>query len=584
MANPATMLNFKMGELANLQKLTQKTPGTVYVTTDERAMYLDVDVNTRIRLGDAIIVVNKVTELANVQPWQAGAMYYATEDDVLVIYTGTAFKLVNEKLINQVSTIATDLTNTNSSLNSLVETVGTIGTKEGEPDVVTVGNWLSYLDSQTTSLKTETSAAKTDIDNAKNAIEELREEIAALTGGGSDSIKTLKDAIAALESTTATHTTQISDLTGKIGDVESEVEGLKAKDADLQKAIDDAKTRIGAIETDYLTSSDKDELLNNIAGVNTAVTEEVARAKASEAAISEVVNKAQVDASQALTNAAAAQSTADKGVEDASNAQAAAGKAQADVDALELTVSTLQTDIASTYATKEELGNETNVRAKADEELAARIKVFETGGANDVAAIKDSLNKVEEKVVANATNIAANANNIASNTENIAQNTAGIQSNLNAINAITNHETVNNFSTMVQYVSDAIAANDAMHFKGTIGSTGATVTELPTEAEAGDTYKVVTSGTYAGNECKVGDLLIALIDNPTSSDWAYVPSGGEDSDNTVLSSGENSTDITLTNDANSAKGTISFVSASETLKVEGTKANEISINLYWGSF
>lgn len=580
MANTATMLNFKMGELANLQKLTQKTPGTVYVTTDERAMYLDVDVNTRIRLGDAIIVVNKVTELANVQPWQAGAMYYATEDDVLVIYTGTAFKLVNEKLINQVSTIATDLTNTNSSLNSLTETVGTIETKEGEPDVVTVGNWLSYLDSQTTSLKTETSAAKTDIDNAKNAIEELREEIAALTGGGSDSIKTLKDAIAALESTTATHTTQISDLTGKIGDVESEVEGLKAKDADLQKAIDDAKTRIGAIETDYLTSSDKDELLNNIAGVNTAVTEEVARAKAAEAAISEVANKAQADASQALTNAAAAQSTADKGVEDASNAQAAADKAQADVDALELTVSTLQTDIASTYATKEELGNETNVRAKADEELAARIKVFETGGANDVAAIKDSLNKVEEKVAANATNIAANANNIASNTENIAQNTADIQSNLNAINAITNHETVNNFSAMVQYVSDAIAANDAMHFKGTIGSTGATVTELPTEAEAGDTYKVVTSGTYAGNECKVGDLLIALIDNPTSSDWAYVPSGGEDSDNTVLSSGENSTDITLTNDANSAKGTISFVSASETLKVEGTKANEISINLY----
>ena len=41
---------FKKGLLANLP--STYTEGTIYVTTDERAMYLDVDNSTRIRLGD----------------------------------------------------------------------------------------------------------------------------------------------------------------------------------------------------------------------------------------------------------------------------------------------------------------------------------------------------------------------------------------------------------------------------------------------------------------------------------------------------------------------------------------------------
>ena len=44
------LVNFKKGLLANLP--ATKTTGTFYVTTDERAMYLDVDASTRIRLGD----------------------------------------------------------------------------------------------------------------------------------------------------------------------------------------------------------------------------------------------------------------------------------------------------------------------------------------------------------------------------------------------------------------------------------------------------------------------------------------------------------------------------------------------------
>ena len=44
------LVNFKKGLLTNLP--ATKTAGTFYITTDERAMYLDVDASTRIRLGD----------------------------------------------------------------------------------------------------------------------------------------------------------------------------------------------------------------------------------------------------------------------------------------------------------------------------------------------------------------------------------------------------------------------------------------------------------------------------------------------------------------------------------------------------
>lgn len=72
------------------------------------------------------------------------------------------------------------------------------------------------------------------------------------------------------------------------------------------------------------------------------------------------------------------------------------------------------------------------------------------------------------------------------------------------------------------YVGDAIAVSDAMVFKGTIG-TGGTVTVLPTTYKTGWTYRVITAGTYAGQNCEVGDLIIALVDRDgignLDSDW-----------------------------------------------------------------
>ena len=68
-----------------------------------------------------------------------------------------------------------------------------------------------------------------------------------------------------------------------------------------------------------------------------------------------------------------------------------------------------------------------------------------------------------------------------------------------------------------KYVDDSIAAlPEPMVFKGSLG-TGGTITALPVDGSAtvGDTYKVITDGTYASQAAKAGDTFVC--DSKTSS-------------------------------------------------------------------
>ena len=66
-------------------------------------------------------------------------------------------------------------------------------------------------------------------------------------------------------------------------------------------------------------------------------------------------------------------------------------------------------------------------------------------------------------------------------------------------------------------ITSGIKANDAMIFKGTLGTSG-TITALPASHKIGDTYRVVTGGSYAGVQCEVGDLVICITAGTTASD------------------------------------------------------------------
>lgn len=96
--------------------------------------------------------------------------------------------------------------------------------------------------------------------------------------------------------------------------------------------------------------------------------------------------------------------------------------------------------------------------------------------------------------------------------------------------AITNgtaSTTILNTQQIVEYVGNAFAANDAMRYKGTITYSngnytthtvaGVEVQGFPTKCEVGDTYRVTSQGTYAGQTCSAGDLLICIQDETGSS-------------------------------------------------------------------
>lgn len=65
-------------------------------------------------------------------------------------------------------------------------------------------------------------------------------------------------------------------------------------------------------------------------------------------------------------------------------------------------------------------------------------------------------------------------------------------------------------------INGKLDAAKAMVYKGTVG-TGGTVTSLPATHKVGDTYKVITAGTYAGETCTVGDMIICNTDGTTAN-------------------------------------------------------------------
>ncbi|HSO89263.1 MAG TPA: hypothetical protein VLQ91_22105, partial [Draconibacterium sp.] len=69
------------------------------------------------------------------------------------------------------------------------------------------------------------------------------------------------------------------------------------------------------------------------------------------------------------------------------------------------------------------------------------------------------------------------------------------------------------------YVDGLFAANDAMLFKGTIGTAGThTIAAFNalTTYNAGWTYRVIEAGTIRGNVCQIGDLVMVLVDRTGS--------------------------------------------------------------------
>ena len=87
-------------------------------------------------------------------------------------------------------------------------------------------------------------------------------------------------------------------------------------------------------------------------------------------------------------------------------------------------------------------------------------------------------------------------------------------------------------ATIQNKINNSFVANEAMRFKGSISIEGNSYkinNELTPDGtlpkgEVGDTYRVSSVGSYGGNDCEVGDLLICYESGTTKGDdgWTVV--------------------------------------------------------------
>ena len=166
-----SMLNFKYGKFSGLfntdgsNKLALNE-GTVYITTDEKAMYVDLNTGTaveRIRLSQIVNIPTEDEWLALKPPFSTEAFYYVVDANALLKYNGKEWIQ-----INSVSALETAIGQLESALSTLSGTVDTNAStmnthiaNKSNPHGVTKGQvgLGNVEDKSTATIKTEFTAA-----------------------------------------------------------------------------------------------------------------------------------------------------------------------------------------------------------------------------------------------------------------------------------------------------------------------------------------------------------------------------------------------------------------------------------------
>ena len=118
---PNANITMKRGQLANLNAQAI-VDGTIYVTTDEGAMYVDVG-NSRIRLGD-FVPVETLNALQNITPISEKAMYYVKEGNILARYDSTNSRWIQ---INKAGIVSVSVTGSGNVISNITTQVDQYG-------------------------------------------------------------------------------------------------------------------------------------------------------------------------------------------------------------------------------------------------------------------------------------------------------------------------------------------------------------------------------------------------------------------------------------------------------------------------
>lgn len=255
------------------------TEGQILVTKDTRELFVDVDASTRIKIGDFTIVATLAElEALDATKVPTSRLYYVEDGNILARSNGTTWIQVNkQKTADELKTMLG--LGSMAYVSTVVE--DNLSTELQEKiNASAEGNHAhtnkAVLDGITAEKVTAWDAAE---GNAKTY---------------ADGLNTAMDArVQVVEGTSHTHTNKA--LLDTYTQTEADLADAVAKKhehankTELDKIVAGDKAKWDAVVADHLTSTDKTALEDSIGDVNTALGEEVTRAKAAEKANSDAI-------------------------------------------------------------------------------------------------------------------------------------------------------------------------------------------------------------------------------------------------------------------------------------------------------
>ena len=528
------LVNFKKGLLTNLP--ATKTAGTFYITTDERAMYLDVDASTRIRLGDFQEFATVEALTANSNP-NTTSLYYVSDINCLAKWNGSEYIQINR----DTGMTSVEVTGEGNALTAAVYDAA--GRK------LTLTKGATYM-------------TAADVDG------KISDKVGTLTYNDTtyDTVKAYVDAKTSGIATDAA----LTELTGRVSTAEGEIDALQAAIAD------------------------GGSVANAIAAAKKAGDDAQAAADAAQSTADSKTTMAEVEAKNYATKTEA-QGYANAKDTAISAAKAAADAAQADVDALEGKVGTVPAD-----KTVVQMISDAQAAATYDDTaLKGRISANETAIATLNGTGEGSVSKQVADAVASIVADAPEAYNtlkeisdwISSHASDAASMNSQINTNKTDIANLTAlvgslPETATS-DTVVGYIDEAIAAlkigdyakaADLTAAVNRIGAAEGKITTLEGKVKAiedkniSDGANKVEASTTNGN-IKIDDVETVVYTHPAAHAISEVTGLQDALDAKATAAALNETNANVTANTNAISvingtGDGSFAKADATLKTE----------------
>lgn len=521
------LLNFKYGLFERLP--TTQNPGTIYVTADEKAMYVDLP-DVKNANGDVVVAADRV-RLSSViikessqdltPPYNPGAIYYFAEENALLRWdadggdqgTGAWVQINSVKAIDdKIADVAKDV-KANSDAITLLQSADTriegLITAEASRADAEEKRLAGLIGDENSGL---TKALADEVTRADT--EEKR--LAGLIGDNSEAITTLQSDLDAAEE-------KITNIETAIGD-----NGLKGQ---LAGAIE----RIEANEGNISDHAEAIEALQGTVGdANSGLVQGLAQAN-------EAITNLQ-------TTVGGETSGLVKGLADANAAIKDLDDTKVEISDYNAKVSELNEAIAAAKKAGDDAQGTANENAEAITNLQTTVGGEDSGLVKGLADANKAITDLDNKV-------------------------GVIPADSQATNVI-------------DYINGQFEAANAMHYKEGIDA----LSDLPTtNVEAGDTY-VVIADFYDLDSSKsyyAGDLLIAAADQGDAESynggWTHVVTGYQASHDAKLSGADNKIKLTSLAGDGVSLGEIE-VKTDDSMITATVAENTLTLGLEWGSF